>query len=112
VKLLGTAVALDPDSTAHQTLRISSKRYPGYWEMVVESGSWRARALVTAGYNGETERHIRLGTPWEDAMKAYSPAPFVQQPSSLGRMVVFDDFGIAFAGAATVEKWIVFSLGE
>lgn len=112
LKMLPAAVVLEPEASAQATLRIAGKRYPDYWAILVQSGPWRARALVTAGYKGETRRHIRLGTPWQDAIRAYSQAPVVEEPSSLGRMAVFDTFGIAFSGAATVEKWMVFSAGD
>ena len=42
-------------------------------------------------------------------MKAYARTDPVEEPLSLGRVAVFEDFGLAFAGASTVEKWIVFS---
>jgi hypothetical protein len=102
-KLPSTAT-LDPDTPGQPRITVSARRFSGYWEILVRCPDWSARALVTqTGYTGETEKHLRIGAPLADALKAYG-APTLK----LGAFTLFEDFSIAFEGSTKVERWIVF----
>jgi len=100
LKGLAVSAALDPKLT------ILSRSHLDHWEIVIHSSAWQAEALVTRPtYKGETAHHVRLGSAWQQALQAYGQ-------SSSKRWVIFEDFGLALAGSATVEKWLVFNTSQ
>jgi hypothetical protein len=105
---LPVLLAIAPDVSGQPTISISGRSHPDYWEFSIALLGSTVHVLATRpSYRGKTNKQIRAGSSWADVAKVYGPAT-----SKIGMFALYEDFGIAFEGAVSIQSWIVFTSGN